>query len=246
VGSLAGQPRPGACPYCGRRIGPRFTLGLSSRRSSPARNTWAVHHVPHLGSTVGQLGEDIRYLAGIVGWPAAIWKVTRTAALHALVALGCVLVVALPQTHLVAKAVAGAILATQAGRLLFSLRQARRDATQSRPAQRLASAARHDIPRPGRPPRALDRILRGGQTEADRDQRAGWEAGPAGPEPVLPICPGQPVPGPDRDTLSCRATSSRAGGVAVTGRTSARSGPPDEPGSSDAGDRRRIAGPPAG
>jgi len=167
VGSHAGQPGPGSCPYCGRRIGPRFMLGVSYRRSSPAWDPGAVRHVPHLGSTVGQLGEDIRYLAGMVGWPAAIWKVTRTAALNGLVVLGCVLVVTLPQTHLVAKAVAGAILATQAGRLLFSLRQARRDANQSRLAYRLASAARAGIPartvRPG-PPTASPRVVNLGQT----------------------------------------------------------------------------------
>jgi hypothetical protein len=193
VGSLARQPGTGSCPYCGRRIGPRFTLGLFSRGSSRARSPFATRHLPHLSSAVGRLGEDIRYLAGIVGWPAAIWKVTRTAALNTLIVLVCVVVVALPQTHLVARAVTGAILAAQVGWLLFLLWQVRRDATQSRLTHRLASGVRNGIPartdRPGpltASPRAvnLGQALVGGQAgqldPVDRDQS------PRAPRPARP------------------------------------------------------------
>jgi hypothetical protein len=145
VGSLAGEPGPRSCPYCGRRIGPRFALGPACRRSWSAWNGFAVRHLPHLRSTVNPFREDIRYLAGMVGWAAAIWRVTRTAVLNILLVLVCVLVVAFPETHLVAKAVTGAILAIEMGRLLFFLRQVRRDATRSRPPHPLVSAAQDGV-----------------------------------------------------------------------------------------------------
>jgi len=145
VGSLTGEPEPRSCPYCGRRIGPRFALGPACRRSWSAWNGFAVRHLPHLRSTVSQFTEDIRYLAGTVGWAAAIWRVTRTAVLNILLVLVCVLVVAFPGIHLVAKAVTGAILAIEVGRLLFFLRQVRRDATRSRPPHPLVSAAQDGV-----------------------------------------------------------------------------------------------------
>ena len=172
MGSLTRGPGPRSCPYCGRRIGPKFALGLSRRRGSPARKRFALPHLPHLGSAVSQFGEDIRYLAGIVGWPAAIWKVTRTAALNTLAVLVCVLVLALPQMHLVAKAVAGAILAIQIGRLLLHLRRVHRDASRGRLTDRLASAAQHRTsPKTARsaPPTASPRAFNLGQTPV-RDQ----------------------------------------------------------------------------
>ena len=198
MGSLAGEPGTGSCPYCGRRIGPRFALGPSYRRGSRARSPFAVRHLPDLGSTISQLGEDIRYLAGIVGWPAAIWKVTRTAALNTLTVLVCVVVVALPQTHLVAKAVTGAILAVQAGRLLFFLWQVRRDATQSRLTHRLASGVRNGIPartgRPG-PPTAPPRAFNLGQApvggQAGQSDLVDRNQYPRSPKPARP----GPVPG---------------------------------------------------
>jgi hypothetical protein len=162
VGSLTREPGPRSCPTCGRRIGRRFTLGRFGRRSSPARRLFALRHLPHLGPTVGQFGEDIRYLAGIVGWPAAIWKVTRAAALNTLVVLVCLLVLALPQTHLVAKAIVGPILAIQVGRLLFFLRQVRRDANRSRLNERLGLATQRRGPPKAprsRPPVGLPRAV---------------------------------------------------------------------------------------
>lgn len=162
MGSLAGEPGPESCPYCGRRMGPRFTRGLPSRRPSPDGNHDAVRGLPRLGPALTQLREDIRYLAGIVGWPAAIWRVTRQPALNVLAALAGVVVVALPPVHPTARAAAGAILAIQLGRLLLLLRQVRREAAQSRLAQRLAPAARNGLParaaRPA-PPAAVPRVV---------------------------------------------------------------------------------------
>jgi hypothetical protein len=128
VGSLTGKPGPRPCPYCGRRIEPRFALGPSYGRNSSPRHGSAVRHPPRLRLAVDRVGEDIRYLAGTVGWTAAIWKVTRTPILNIAVVLVCLLVVAFPDTHLVAKAVTAAVLAIQVGRLLFFFRQVRRHA----------------------------------------------------------------------------------------------------------------------
>jgi hypothetical protein len=167
VGSLAGEPGSRSCPYCGRRIGPRFALGPFYRRGLSVRKLSAIRHLPHLPSAADQLREDVRYLAGIVGWPAAVWRVTRVAVLNILVVLVCVLVVALPGTHLVAKAITGAILAIQVGRLLLLLRQVRRDATRSRPPHRPASAApdgvSQETARPG-PLAVSPRAINLGQT----------------------------------------------------------------------------------
>lgn len=171
MGSLAGEPERASCPYCGRTMRPRFTLGLYHRRRSPASSRFAARHLPHLSATVTQLREDTRYLAGIVGWPAAIWRVTRGAVLNTLVSIACVVIVALPQAHLAARAVAGAILAVQAGRLLLLLRRARRDAERNRLADRLALAARNGYSAQGarpRPPPAPPRAINLGQSAAGR------------------------------------------------------------------------------
>lgn len=128
MGSLTGEPGPRLCPYCGRKIEPRIALGPSYGRSSLARPGVAVRHPPRLRLAVDRFGEDIRYLAGTVGWAAAIWRVTRTPVLNIAVILVCLLVIALPDTHLVAKAVTGTVLAIQVGRLLFFFWQVRRHA----------------------------------------------------------------------------------------------------------------------
>lgn len=186
MGSLAADPRPGSCPYCGRKIGARFARSLPHRGSSPVRKLFTLRHPPEPGSrpdpppgsTLGQFGEDIRYLAGIVGWPAAIWKVTRTAVLNTLVVLTCLLVLALPPFPPATKAVVGVILAIQLGRFLIFLRQARRDTSRNRLAHRLASATQHGSPPevvlsrpPTGPPRAINLVqTSAGEQPARPDQ----------------------------------------------------------------------------
>lgn len=171
MGSLAGEPKRASCPYCGRTMRPGFASGLYRHRSSPASSRFAVRYLPPLSSAVTRLREDTCYLAGTIGWPAAIWRVTGKAALNTLVALVCIVVVTLPQTHLAVRAVAGAILAVQVGRLLLLLRQARRDAERNRLAHRLVPAAETGYPAKTarlKPPAAFSRAVDLGQSRAER------------------------------------------------------------------------------
>lgn len=128
MGSLTGEPGPRPCPYCGRRIEPGLALGPSYGRGSPARHSSVAWHPPGLRSIADRVGEDIRYLAGTVGWAAAIWKVTRTPVLNVLIVLFCLILVALPATHLAVRLIAAAVLVIQLGRSLLFLWQVRRHA----------------------------------------------------------------------------------------------------------------------